>query len=78
MAFAGWSLRRGQTNYPSTDGTFQLDEEIEQRLKHSLHDLVAAINQAQPQSKALTRRCTFIRTYAYRSICPKSKSKSRR
>ena len=36
------------------DGSFQLDEEIDQRLKHSLHDLVAAITQAQPQSKALT------------------------
>lgn len=35
------------------DGSIQLDDEIEQRLNHSLHDLVVAITQAQPQSKSL-------------------------
>jgi FMN reductase len=36
------------------DGT-QLDEEIDQRLKHSLRDLVEAVKQAQPVSKELAR-----------------------
>ena len=36
------------------DGT-QVDEEINQRLKHSLHDLVEAVKQAPPVSKELAR-----------------------
>lgn len=35
------------------DGSVQLDEEIDQRIKHSLHDFVQAINLAQPTSKEL-------------------------
>jgi FMN reductase len=36
------------------NGSIQLDEEIEQRLKHSLRDFVQAITNAQPTSKELT------------------------
>lgn len=36
------------------DGT-QVDEEIDQRLKHSLHDLVEAVKLAPPVSKELAR-----------------------
>jgi FMN reductase len=35
------------------DGTVQLDPEIEDRLKHFLHDLVAAVNHSQPEPQAL-------------------------
>ena len=35
------------------DGSIQLDEDIDQRLKHSLRDFVAAIDLAQPPSKEL-------------------------
>jgi FMN reductase len=35
------------------DGTVQLEPEIEERLKHSLHDLAAAINQSQSISQVL-------------------------
>ena len=38
-----------------SDGKAQLDEEIDQRLKHSLHDLVEAVKQAQSGSKELAR-----------------------
>lgn len=39
-----------------TDGTVQLDEEIDQRLKHSLHDFREALNRAQPVSKEVVHR----------------------
>lgn len=35
------------------DGSLQLDEKIDQRLKHSLRDLVEAVKQAQPKAKEL-------------------------
>ncbi len=38
-----------------SDGKAQVDEEIDQRLKHSLHDLVIAVKQAAPVSKELAR-----------------------
>lgn len=38
-----------------SDGKAQLDQEIDQRLKHSLHDLVEAVKQAQSGSKELAR-----------------------
>jgi FMN reductase len=37
------------------DGKAQVDEEIDQRLKHSLRDLVEAVKQTQPVSKELAR-----------------------
>ncbi len=35
------------------DGTVQLEPEIEERLKHSLHDLAAAVNRSQSTPQAL-------------------------
>jgi FMN reductase len=37
------------------DGTIRVDEEIDQRLKHSLHDFVQAINLRQPVANGSSR-----------------------